>query len=70
MDAHNITKRIDSLLALRGEPTLEVINQLIHGTITVMQTMYGLNSSRNRALMSTYKTRSKYFPEIRTLEKA
>jgi hypothetical protein len=64
MDVSSLCKRVDALLsALTQPPTIELQNASYLGTISLMQALYGSNSSQEQAL-STYieRLREKIHP--------
>ena len=64
MDFSSLCKRVDALLsALAQSPTIELQNASYHGTIGLMQALYGPKSSQEQAL-STYveRLRETYHP--------
>jgi hypothetical protein len=54
MDVSSLSKRVDALLStLNQTPTIDLQNASYHGTLSLMQAIYGSNSSQEQAL-STY----------------
>jgi len=60
MDSEAIKARVESLLKeAGGQLSLELQNRLYHGTLTIIQSLYGLDSSQERDLRAAIERVSK-----------
>jgi hypothetical protein len=63
MDAKSIENRIDALWVLCQGRSPKLVGEVFHGTMTVMQAMYGLNSNQEKSLREyVHDVQSKYSP--------